>query len=101
MLLVGDSDLLEHLGEKGKVCASTWGREEKTEKRNHNGLWASTNGHGVLRNHSVKCTRSPQSLAGNDSLDNVALTWIYRFNIFSVALLLLQCRLLHQFSFLS
>lgn len=71
---------MEHL------CVRVHGEERKTLKRNHNWLWASTNGLGVLRNHSVKCTRSPQSLAGNESLVNVPLTWIYRFNIF-----LLRC----------
>lgn len=53
----------------------------RTVKRNQSLLWAWTNGHRTLRNHMVKCNRSPQSTAGNDSLVNVLLTGIYRFNI--------------------
>lgn len=79
--------LLEHdqtRGRKGmgQLCVWADGEERKTVKRNHSWLWASTTGHGILRNHSVKCTRSSQSLAGNESLVNAPLTWIYRFNIF-------------------
>lgn len=66
----------------GRLCVRVHGEERKTVKKNHNLLWVRTNGRQIRRNHTATCNGSAQSIAGNESLVNVLLPQIYRFNIF-------------------